>query len=55
MIDYTIVPVTYYKIVCNNKEVPYVYVGSTTDFKMRKDNHLHACNNENHASYNLKL
>jgi hypothetical protein len=55
MIDYTIVPVTYYKIVCKNKEVPYVYVGSTTDFKMRKDNHLHACNNENHSSYNLKL
>ena len=55
MIDYTIIPVTYYKIVCKNKEIPYVYVGSTTDLKMRKDTHLRACNNQNHDAYNLKV
>jgi len=55
MIDYTIIPVTYYKIVCKNKEIPYVYVGSTTDLKMRKDTHQRACNNQNHDAYNLKV
>jgi predicted GIY-YIG superfamily endonuclease len=32
-----------------------IYVGSTTDFTRRKNNHKSKCNNSNNKSYNLKL
>ena len=35
-----------YKIVCNNIEVPYIYVGSTKNFNKRKKSHKYALNNQ---------
>jgi hypothetical protein len=31
-----------------------VYIGSTTDFRMRKTTHKYSCNNENDKNYNQK-
>ena len=43
-----------YKICCD--EFPaYVYVGSTTNFRVRKSHHKHNCNNENDKSHHLKI
>jgi hypothetical protein len=44
-----------YKIVSNNQEVKEVYVGSTTDFKSRKNRHKLSCNYETGKHYNIKL
>lgn len=32
-----------------------IYIGSTTNFKVRKNNHKTCCNNDNAKSYNLKV
>ena len=35
-----------YKIVCNDLEVKDIYVGSTSNFRNRKNKHKIKCNNE---------
>ena len=44
-----------YKIVCNNKSIHDIYVGSTCSFISRKAQHKSACNNANGKVYNLKV
>ena len=44
-----------YKIVCNDLECKDIYVGSTTNFRTRKNAHKTSCNNENSKKYNLKI
>ena len=43
-----------YKIICNDENVDYLYVGSTTDFTKRKSHHKGACNNEKNKNYKEK-
>jgi hypothetical protein len=43
-----------YKIYCNNPEVKEIYIGSTTNFKNRKNQHKNTCYNKNNNAYNLK-
>jgi predicted GIY-YIG superfamily endonuclease len=43
-----------YKIVCNDENVNYIYVGSTTNFTKRKCDHKNRCNNINGKEYNHK-
>ena len=43
-----------YKITCNDDDVDYLYVGSTTDFVRRKACHKSDCNNISGKSYNSK-
>lgn len=54
------VPVDYsdtrmYKIVCNDLNVKYTYVGHTTNFNKRKYQHKTCFNNENIKNHNVKL
>ena len=44
---------TIYKLCCNDLSVTDIYVGSTTNFKMRKHDHKSRYNNELGKSYNL--
>jgi hypothetical protein len=44
-----------YKIVCKDINVKEFYVGSTTNFNRRKQEHKHTCNNPNSKNYNVKL
>lgn len=44
-----------YKIVCLDKTIEYTYVGSTTNFIIRKNHHKCICNNEKNKTHNLKL
>ena len=44
-----------YRIVCKNPEIKDCYIGSTTDFKSRKQQHKIKCNNANDVKYNLKI
>jgi hypothetical protein len=44
-----------YKIVCNDLTVTDLYVGHTTDFTKRKNQHKTACNNVNCKGYNFKV
>jgi hypothetical protein len=44
-----------YKLVCNDLNVPYNYVGHTTSFKDRKKKHKSNCYNEKNKSHNLKV
>lgn len=44
-----------YKIVCNDLNITYTYVGSTTDLTKRKNQHKTDCNNPNGAGHNYKL
>ena len=44
-----------YKLVCNDLNVPFLYVGFTIDFTRRKSLHKHNCNNPNSKNYNLKV
>ena len=44
-----------YKLVKNDDyDNANVYIGSTTDFRKRKNNHKRSCNNEKHKEYNSK-
>ena len=54
------VPIDYsetliYKLVCNDVEVTELYVGSTTNFKNRKNGHKSKCHNPNSPKYNYKV
>ena len=42
-----------YKICCLDTEIKGCYVGSTTNFRRRKNNHKSICNNEKSKDYNL--
>jgi hypothetical protein len=44
-----------YKIVCNDLSVTDCYVGHTTNFKQRKNNHRKVCNCKESKQYNYKL
>jgi len=44
-----------YKLVCNDLTITDVYVGHTTHFTKRKNQHKKHCNNETDAKYNLKV
>ena len=43
-----------YKIVCNDENVDYLYIGSTTNFTKRKACHKSCCNNINSIKHNQK-
>ena len=51
-IDYT--KTIIYKIVCNDENIDYLYIGSTTNFTKRKNSHKSCYNNENNKNYNQK-
>lgn len=42
-----------YKICCKDLNIKDVYVGSTTNFRKRKNQHKTSCNNPNDISYNV--
>ena len=44
-----------YKLCCRDTEITDIYVGSTTNFKTRKNMHKSSCCNENGKSYNLNV
>jgi len=44
-----------YKIVCNNKSIHDMYIGSTCSFISRKAQHKSACNNANRKNHNFKV
>jgi hypothetical protein len=46
---------TFYKIVSKNENIKELYVGKTTNFKMRVKDHKRSCYNENRKAYNIKL
>ena len=41
-----------YKLCCRDTAITDIYVGSTCNFRRRKANHKHNCNNENRKGYN---
>ena len=43
-----------YKIVCDDENVDFIYVGSTTNFTKRKCAHKNICNNIDDKKYNQK-
>lgn len=44
-----------YRIICKNPEIKECYVGSTTDFKSRKQRHKYDCNYETCKCYNYNV
>ena len=44
-----------YKIVCKDESVSDCYVGHTTNFPRRKNEHKSSCNNSNSKNYNFKV
>ena len=44
-----------YKIACNDLKITDVYVGHTTQFTKRKNQHKFRCSNQNSPKYNLKI
>ena len=44
-----------YKIVCKDLTITELYVGHTSNFRVRKNSHKSICNNENSQGYNLKV
>lgn len=44
-----------YKLCCNDPNITDVYVGSTTNWTNRKNEHKSNCNNENSEKYNLQV
>jgi hypothetical protein len=46
---------TIYKLCCKDANITEIYVGSTTNFRLRKSQHKSACNNENDKRYNTKV
>jgi hypothetical protein len=44
-----------YKLVCKNPEIKDIYVGSTTDYTKRKNQHKYDCNSEMNEHYNYKV
>jgi hypothetical protein len=52
-IDYS--KTIFYRIVCNDLNIKDCYIGHTTNFIKRKQQHKCGCNNENNKSFNLKV
>ena len=44
-----------YKLSCNDLKVTEIYVGSTTNFKNRKNQHKSVCITEKHKHYNFRV
>ena len=44
-----------YKLCCNNSEITDIYIGSTTNFVKRKQQHKTVCNNTNSKDYNCNV
>ena len=44
-----------YKICCNDTDITEIYIGSTTNFRHRKNKHKATCNNENNKAYNTPV
>ena len=44
-----------YKLGCKDTSIREIYVGSTTNFKKKKNGHRICCNNENNKKYNFKV
>ena len=44
-----------YKLCCLDPDVKEIYVGHTTEFVKRKNNHKSSCNNASDKSFNLKV
>jgi len=51
-IDYTITPVIFYRFVCKDPTIKNSYVGHTTNFVKRKNNHKVLCHNSDCKEYN---
>jgi hypothetical protein len=45
----------FYKFVCNDENIKSCYVGSTSNFKTRKNQHKNGCLNNTYKTYNLKI
>ena len=45
----------FYKLCCKDVDIKDIYVGHTTNFRLRKSHHKACCNNEsdNHYNYNV--
>ena len=43
-----------YKLCCNDTNIKQIYIGSTTNFRGRKNTHKSDCNNKNGVAYNEK-
>ena len=43
------------KILCNHLNIKESYVGHTTDFTKRKNQHKYSCNTETHKTHNYKV
>jgi predicted GIY-YIG superfamily endonuclease len=44
-----------YKIVCKDININDLYIGHTTNFTKRKNQHKYCCNNRNHKDFNLNV
>jgi len=44
-----------YKLCCKDVQIKEIYIGSTTNFRRRKNDHKTNCNNEKNKKYNLKV
>ena len=44
-----------YKIYCNDSSITEIYIGSTTNFKLRKCQHKSACYNDKSKKINMKI
>lgn len=47
--------VTIYKIQCKDPSITDIYIGSTTDYRQRKNRHKYDCLNLNSSRYNCKI
>jgi hypothetical protein len=45
----------FYKIVCRDLTITDLYVGHTTNFRLRKNQHKTVCNNANSSHYHLQV
>ena len=54
-IDYTITLISFYKFVCEDENITSTYVGHTSNFTRRKNEHKSRCNCEKSKRHNLKI
>lgn len=54
-IDYSTMPISFYKFVCQDDNVNSCYVGSTGNFRQRKHQHKHACTSTTNKKYNYLI
>ena len=47
--------ISFYKFICKDPEIKFVYVGHTTNFASRKSHHKGSCNNPNILQYNTPV